>query len=930
MTQLKPWREVVQPRDDVKTGKTVQAEFAVDLSRVVANKGPRQYLDPVYFFQQTYITEGMKNLLVNVAQRLNTKGGEPIIQLQTGFGGGKTHSMLAVYHMVKFRETGRGEVPINDLSGMGEILNLANVPTIPAGRVVVLDGNSLAPAQPRMEGNIALNTLWGRLAWGLGGEEAYEMVRPSDEAHTSPGKDILTDLISKYSPCVILIDELVAYYRQLPDDNSIAGGSLGANLSFIQALTEAVKSVPRAVVLASLPESEAEAGDIRGQRALERLGKIFDRVQKGWKPVGPEESFEIVRKRLFGEVIDKRSRDIVCEAFMDEYRKNSGSFPLNANKELYLDRLKRAYPIHPEIFDELYNFWTPLEKFQRTRGVLKLMSNVIHKLWADDNKDLMIMPGSLPLFDSNTQMSFTDPLPTGWPAVIDTDIDGDKSIARALDTHGYLGSISAASRISRALFLATAPDQKSRSNRGVEKKTLLLGVVEPGQSIGHYEDALHKLTEKDQYLFTERDRYWFGITSNLNKEKASREERFRNQPEKLRDEIRDILTAELRSSFFEGRHIFPTSADLPDDQLLRIVVLPPDQSYARGEERAESAAKELLFQHGKLLRTNRNRLIFLVCDVNWTSSLRDSISSYLAWKSIKEDVANSRLNLDVNSARDVDSKVDSAKKDMRITVISSYSYIFSPSIPEQDPQEQNLEWEHLKIGAEKEDFAKSMEILFQKEYVVDKWNPRDLLNKLNSMSLLEEDVSVSHIWAILCENLTLYRLLNKDVLIETIRNGVVEGLFGLAERKVDGKYENVYFREEVALIPESAIIIPDKIAAEFKKLVIPDPSKPPVVPITPSGNEDNTGDGTGGDRPPKIASKLLLNNINLDEGTPRQDLEEFIYVIKQIHSKSGLRVKYTLGIEIDKGDGFTETDLKSLKENLLTQGLLDKCEIEEQ
>jgi predicted AAA+ superfamily ATPase len=262
--------------------------------------------------------------------------------------------------------------------------------------VVVLDGNELSPSQPRRHGSITARTLWGDLACQLGGEEAYALVAKADEDGTSPGKAVLKQLFDGYAPCVILMDEMVAYARQFESGRTYPGGTFDSVLSFIQALTEAAAASPRTAVLASLPESNLEVGGEQGKRALESLEKYFGRIEAIWKPVATEEAFEIVRRRLFGTLTDTTARDAVCRAFADLYHQHTDRFPSDAGEARYLQRLKDAYPIHPEVFERLYEDWASLEKFQRTRGVLRLMALVIHRLWSDDNRDLLILPGSLP------------------------------------------------------------------------------------------------------------------------------------------------------------------------------------------------------------------------------------------------------------------------------------------------------------------------------------------------------------------------------------------------------------------------------------------------------------------------------------------------------------------------------------------------------
>ena len=227
---LKPWREVVNPHKDVASGRYQQAEFAADLWQVYVGEGSDEYRDPAEFFRRTYLTESLKRLLVGAVQRLAGQGGDPVVQLQTNFGGGKTHSMLALYHLIS------GAQPA-DLVGIDSVLVEAGVQTLPPKvRRVVLVGNKISPGNPvvKPDGTV-VRTLWGELAWQLGGKPAFERVRADDERATSPG-DVLRELMNDYGPCLILIDEWVAYARQLHDQSDLPGGSFETHFTFAQAL----------------------------------------------------------------------------------------------------------------------------------------------------------------------------------------------------------------------------------------------------------------------------------------------------------------------------------------------------------------------------------------------------------------------------------------------------------------------------------------------------------------------------------------------------------------------------------------------------------------------------------------------------------------------------------------------------------------------
>jgi len=308
--RLKPWREVVTPHKDVASGRYQQAEFAADLWQVHLGEGTAEYRDPVEFFRRTYLTESLKRMLVGAVRRLTGAGGDPVVQLQTNFGGGKTHSMLALYHL--FSGTS-----LTDLSGIDAILQEAGKTKLPPVHRVVLVGNRISPGNPvtKPDGTV-VRTLWGELAWQLGyaaggvneAKKAFSRLAADDERATSPG-DVLRELFVTYGPCLILIDEWVAYARQLHDQSDLPAGSFETQFTFAQVLTESARLAKNCLLVISLPASDvsgsphapaddAEVGGQRGREALDRLRNVVGRLESSWRPASAEESFEIVRRRL--------------------------------------------------------------------------------------------------------------------------------------------------------------------------------------------------------------------------------------------------------------------------------------------------------------------------------------------------------------------------------------------------------------------------------------------------------------------------------------------------------------------------------------------------------------------------------------------------------------------------------------------------------
>ena len=305
---LKPWREVVMPHEDVASGRYQQAEFAADLWQVHLGEGTPEYRDPVEFYRRTYLTESLKEMLTKAVQRLSSGGGDSVVQLQTNFGGGKTHSMLALYHLFS------GVAP-TELAGVDAVLAAAGVSTVPAARRVVLVGNKISPGNPsvKVDGTV-VRTLWGELAWQLGGAQVYARVQADDERATNPG-DRLRELFNDYGPCLILIDEWVAYARQLHDQSDLPAGGFETQFTFAQALTESARLARNCLLVISLPASDTsgsphtqandvEVGGTRGREALDRLRNVVGRVESSWRPASAEEGFEIVRRRLFRPLDD--------------------------------------------------------------------------------------------------------------------------------------------------------------------------------------------------------------------------------------------------------------------------------------------------------------------------------------------------------------------------------------------------------------------------------------------------------------------------------------------------------------------------------------------------------------------------------------------------------------------------------------------------
>jgi predicted AAA+ superfamily ATPase len=814
---MKPWREIAIPHRDVLEGTFQQSEFAADITAVNTGKATREYQDAVAFFERTYITEGMNLLLTQVAQRLSGKGGEPVVQLQTAFGGGKTHTMLAVYHLATRK------CALADLAGVPALIDRAGLMDVPQARVAVLDGSAHSPGQTWKRGKQVIKTLWGEMAWQLGGAEGYALLKDADATGTSPGKDVLRDLLSAYAPCVVLIDELVAYVRQFPEGQTLSGGTYDSNLSFVQSLTEAVKLVPTAIVLASLPESDVEAGSQRGVAALRALEKTFGRVQALWKPVATEEAFEIVRRRLFEPIRDAKARESVCRAFAEAYVSEGAKLPAETQEGRYYDRLVQAYPIHPEIFDRLYEDWTTIDGFQRTRGVLKLMAKVIYRLWKDDNKDLMILPGSLPLHDGSSRNELTYYLPAGWDAVIERDIDGDRAETTELENkEPRFGQVGAARRVARTIFLGSAPSSIATkvTTRGIDRARVVLGCLQPGQASSVYSDALNRLADRLHYLNASGDkmqdstRFWFDTRANLRREMEDRKRRFDDKTE-VRGKIAEALKKSVgHAGFFDGVHIFTPHADIPDDTALRFVVLPPESWYSRDESRlAFDAVLACIRNNGSKPRHRTNRLIFLAPDHGSLSRLNDAARIALAWSSIVDDVKEGRLNIDLLQKNQAEKELRTADEVLPRAARECYKWLLCPV--QETPTDSKTNIEPFVLNTSGGGVGSEIErVCTENELVISTWSPIHLRAKLKELYWKEGQnaAKAAAFYEDTLRYLYMPRFRNRDVLAQAIRGGATStDFFGTAYGQSGDRYEgfalgggNVIFDETLLLIEPDA------------------------------------------------------------------------------------------------------------------------------
>ncbi|MCC7383915.1 MAG: DUF499 domain-containing protein [Deltaproteobacteria bacterium] len=925
---LKPWREVVTPHPDVASGRYMQAEFAADLAQVHQKLGSDEYRDPAEFFRRTFITAGLEDLLVGALQRLTNAGGDPVVELQTNFGGGKTHSMLALYHLF-------GGTPSNELFGMERVLEKAGVARAPQANRAVLVGTHLSPGQivPKSDGTM-VRTLWGELAWQLGGSAGYKLVSDSDAQGVSPGSGVLAELFRRHAPALVLIDEWVAYARQLVGKRDLPAGDFEAQSSFAQALTEAAKAAPGTLVVASLPSSKIEIGGDNGEFALATLQDVFERVGKPWRPANADEGFEIVRRRLFEPPRDKTAfahRDAVINAFSKMYREAGADFPAPCGEQSYRRDLEAAYPIHPDLFRRLYDDWSTLDRFQRTRGVLRLLAKVIHRLWESQDASLLIMPASIPIDDPAVKSELTRYLEDVWEPIMSQDVDGPTSLPLDIDRQNpNLGRYSASRRVARTMYIGTAPGARGK-NPGIDDRAVRLGCAQPGETPAVFGDALRRLADRGRYIHQDGNRYWLSTNPNMNRLAEDRATALLREPEALHLEIVRRLRADKERGDFAAVHVCPeTTGDIPDETAARVVVLGPVTTHRQGQSESPALveAKRSLATRGTASRINQNTLVFLAPDAKALDDLLQATAQYLAWTSIAAE--EEKLNLDAFQRNQAKTKKKDFDETVDLRITATWIHLLVPAQP--DPQGP-IQWDALKATGSGGLAKRVCARLKTEGQLLPAWSAVSLRHELDRRGLWADKPHLR--FADLAEWYPRYvylsRVANRDVLEAAVGGALREtspdDAFAIANRFDDGKQRYSGLRlagtgGDVTVENTTLIVKPEIARAQVER------ERGASITTTGSRGQAPAGEGrsttgdlhpTGGVAPARVLPRRFHGSVEVDTGRLVRDAGRIAdEVVARLLDVADAKVRVTVEIEAVSDEGVPDDVVRTVTENCTT------------
>jgi Protein of unknown function (DUF499)/Swt1-like HEPN len=925
---LRPWIEVALPHPDVLENRFKEAEFAADLFAVDSDNADGDYATPRGFFGITFLTEGLKRVLVSTLQRLSGQGGDPVIGLQTAFGGGKTHTLLAVYHLA--RHMAEGGDPA-DLPGLAPIVNGFGNVAWPKPRLAAFVGSSKGPdVSLTLRDGPRLRTLWGYIVWRIAGEAGLQLIAEAEAARTNPASELMVEVFRLAGPSVILLDELVMFARQLND------ARFEAFLSFIQSLTEAAKMAPGVLIVGSLIESGPEAGGQRGLEALVRLAKVFGRVQSAWLPASGDETYEIVRRRLFQplDADGERARDDTVKAFADLYRRNAAEFPVEAKEARYGELLRLSYPIHPELFDRLAKDWSSLEKFQRTRDVLRFMANVVGVLWQEQVRHPLILPARVPVAHERVRPSVLYPLDSAFASVVDSEVDGEGALPARIEANPSrrISQARAATRAARAVFLCSAP-LVGQPNAGLTGQGLRLACAEPGDQLAIFGEALRELSERATYLHEQAGRYWFSTQPTLNQ---LAEGRARALPAHEVDaEIVAVLRddAKTKAGFHRvfGAPDEPIAIDEAD--AMSLVILGPATPHAGrgvGKSKATEIVEDTLMRRGSGQRSFRNTLLFAAADEAQLATAREAMRRALAWRSIGGDPrqdkeADQRLQSQMTQGQlaDAREKARNSREGAVRAVRTAWSHVLFPIEATEPGKPFNLD--HFAITGR--DRSSVPAAVYEKASAKGDGIIKETLGGDTFATRLSEiwpaeqpHLAIAEIAKVFATYPYLPKLRDRVVLETAIGDALakLDPKFAYAESfdETSGKYAGLIWQKApIAPMPASAVLVRPEIAMAQLR------------PVAPAGPQPVPGptrlDGGVGPVPPTAPAPIpnlqptrFFGSVEIDMVRPVKAFETILNaVVTELQRTKGATVKLTLEIEANAEEGFTEADIGVVRDN---------------
>jgi hypothetical protein len=669
MAKLKPWYQVVTPREDLRDNRPLDAsEFAVHLDHIRLGRAHEDYVNPQRFFARTFMTVSLRDLLTQVVRRLSGLKVETsaVFNMATQFGGGKTHALAALYHLAQGGEAAKS------WKGVDALLLDAGVNAVPKAATAVFVGTEFDVIDGRGgEGEPLRKTPWGEIAWQLGGEKLFRAVAEHDARGVAPAGDVIRKMLPE-GPALILMDELLNYVSR--------GRKFGMRdqlFDFLQNLSEEARARDGVVLCVSIPKSLITEMSPEDEEDYTRLKNLLNRLGKAIMMSADTEVAEIIRRRLFEWEGLPAEAEKAAREYADWVAANAGALS-GLEAETAYEQFRASYPFHPSVLSVFERKWQALPRFQRTRGVLRLLALWVARAYREDHrnayKEPLIGLGTAPIDDPMFRAAMFEQLGTN-------DLEGPATtdIAGRSDAHALRLDRESASEIKKArLHQKAATAILFESNGGQLKAEASIGEIKaalgsPEVNLADVDHVLEGLITSCYYVTAERNRYRFSLTPNINKILTDR--RAAVQPkeidERLRKEIEKAFGQGPRDLDIDRRYYPARSNDIPDRAVLTLVVLGPDTPS--GETQTTRLIETIVRESGTSARTFKSGLLFAVPDS--ATAMAEQARDVLAWEDINDD-PDTVSRLDDSQQRVLKQKVSRAAADLREAIWRAYRHLY--------------------------------------------------------------------------------------------------------------------------------------------------------------------------------------------------------------------------------------------------------------
>lgn len=881
------WWQVATPHKDIREKSFTEAVFAADLGDVLAGTAPQEYGDARLFFEKTYLTAGLKNLMRNVLSRLATGKGDPVIQLQTPFGGGKTHSLLSLYHLINC---------FDQVSHIGQIQEImASSRGFSGARVAAFVGTSADPVRGR--------TPWGEIADQLG---CYEIVREHDEKRVSPGKERIKEMLRRSGPTLILIDELLQYVVKANRVEKVEKITQGQTLAFLQELSETVATSERSVLVLTLPASILEQYDEEAEKALAQMQKVSGRLESIYVPVEGAEIYEVIRKRLFEEYGDPRLHRQVAEGYFKLYQGLGNDVPAEVRETAYREKIERAYPFHPEFIDVLYERWGSFPTFQRTRGVLRLLAQVVGDLYERKVSAPLIQSSLTNLSHPSVRREFIKHIGNEYDSIIAADITGkaqriDQDMGSEYERYGI------ARGLATAVFLYSF---SGGERQGVTLPWLRVALLRNGIPPTIVGDAIDKLEDSLWYFHTERHSYSFKNQPNLNRIIVEKEEAV--EPDEIEELLHSHLNRMSRDACFDV-HLWPKSpSDVPDNKRLKLVLLDPGLKH--GQSETDQFAKDIVSTAGSAFRVYGNGMFVVAMDSGAYANLEKQLRRLLALESISTDES---LSLTPTIRQELETRLKDARKDLPFQIATAYRHVGWNSTG-------GITWRDMglpTVGEPPSIPQRVFRYLKDEGRLLSALTPKFIFDR--AVGKDEEEKSLQEVYDVFLKTPGLPCLEGENVLIEAVRQGVKAGLMGL---RLNG---TIYFKESPPEAPMDAVLVRPEKAAEERRASQESEDVPPFYGGEDHGPEKQRGQGGHGSQaglgggaaiePPASQPQPQVKRLSVRAMIPWDKLSQVVTGVIQPLKSRGAEPKIIMEIVAETETGFDRTTLDSKVKETLQQ-----------